>query len=367
MRFSALLANAQDRVRRPGTWGGGLLIGGGWNLLRWITGPAGRTPDGVLVPFLLGLALAVLAPLPWRWTGDERPLAPFPRGLIQAAAVNLALVWSALAALPWPVYQAMRPGPNMMWRGMMMGESRFGPFLLPLWRMRLLMLGLATFVFGVLLGRVLAVQEVERIRADQAERFAREAQIRALQAQMNPHVLFNTISGLAELAHEESPATETALVKLADMLRRLLDHSGSAAAPLAQERNLVERLLDLEQFRLGERLRVTWAWDASLEQLLAPPLLLQPLVENAIRHGIAPHRAGGSLEIGLAGTPERVRVWVANTGQPYREGSPEGVGLSNLRQRLALMPGMFGQLELRTWEGRTLADLHFKPLEADHG
>jgi hypothetical protein len=361
MRFPAALANAQERIRRPGTWGAGLLFGGIWNLLRWGTAPGGWTPEGWPLPFCLGVVLMVAAPIPWQWTGSDRPLASFLQGLLQAAVVNLALVWALLILLPWPVDHPM------MGRGRMMGPPEFGPVFLPMGQLRLLILGLATVIFGVLLGRILAEREWERLRAEQAERHAREAQTRALQAQMNPHVLFNAISGLAELARENSAATETALVKLAELLRRLLDHAGKTATPLSQERELVEGLLALEQFRLGDRLQVTWVWDTALEALLAPPLLLQPLVENAIKHGIAPHRAGGELEIGLAGTPESLRVWVANTGSPFKQEADSGMGLSNLRQRLALLPGEPGKLEIGMVAGRTLAELRFKPVEGVHG
>jgi len=359
MRFPAALSNAQERIRRPSTWGAAFLFGGVWNLLRWGSGPGGWTADGFLLPFLLGALLLVFAPLPWQWTGDDRPRALFLRGLLQAAIVNLVVVGGVLYLLPWPVDHGM-----MMGRGMRMNPPMHGPYLFPPWQLRLLILGLATVVFGVFLGRTLADHDGERLRADEAVRHAREAQRRALQAQMNPHVLFNAISGLAELAREDSAATEAALVKLAEMLRRLLEHAGKTVATLAEERSLVEGLLALEQFRLGDRLRVSWVWDASLESLLAPPLLLQPLVENAIKHGIAKHRAGGELEIGLAGTPEALRIWVSNTGLPFQEGSPEGTGLSNLRQRLALMHGEPGRLDLRTEDGRTLAELRFKPMDA---
>lgn len=362
MKFPAALANAQERIRRPGTWGAAFLFGGVWNLLRWGAGPGGWTLEGGLPPFLLGVLLLVCAPLPWQWTGDDRPLASFWRGSLQAAIANLAVVWAMLALIPWPPEHGM-----MMGHDMHMGPPpRYGPGFFPPWQSRLLILGLATIVFGVLLGRILAEREGERLRADQAERHAREAQTRALQAQMNPHVLFNAISGLAELAREDPSATEAALVKLAELLRRLLDHAGSTAAPLAQERALVEGLLALEQFRLGERLQVSWIWDAALEQLMAPPLLLQPLVENAIKHGIAPNRAGGELEIGLSGTPEALRIWVANTGLPYKGETTSGMGLANLRERLALMSGEPGKLEIHTVDGRTLAKLRFKPVGNAH-
>ena len=254
----------------------------------------------------------------------------------------------------------------MMGRGMMRDASFAGPLPFHPGQMRDFILGLATVAFGTLLGRILADRDGERIRAEAAERFAREAQTRALQAQMNPHVLFNVISGLAELARENPAATEEALVRLAELMRRLLEHAGRIAAPLAQERILVEMLLALEQFRLGERLKVTWVWDPALESLWIPPLLLQPLVENAIKHGIAPCRTGGEVEIGLSGTREALLLWVANTGSPLKQGAPEGVGLANLRQRLALMQGEPGRFDIRAEAGRTLAEVHIKPREAGH-
>ena len=242
----------------------------------------------------------------------------------------------------------------------------YAPSFLPTMHWRVMLPGVASLFFGVLMGRVLADHDRERMRADEALEQARAAQTRALQAQMNPHVLFNAISGLAEMAREDSASTEVALVKLADLLRRLLEHAGHTLVPLAQERALVEDLLVLEQFRLGQRLKVTWDWDSALEQLNVPPLMLQPLVENAIKHGIAPCRAGGELEIGLSGNHEVLRLWVTNTGLPLKEGSPDGIGLANLRQRLVLMQGKPGKLDIRTLEGRTLAELVLKPSEAGY-
>jgi len=350
MRLDACLETAKERSLRPGTWGAVLLFGLLWNLL----GP-GAEPGRLLVPFLLGAFLLILAPLPWQWTGDARPAPDFPRGLAQSMAWNLVAVGLAFLLMP-----GAGRGP-MAHRGMMPGPPMHGPLPFPFWHLRFFILGVATFAFGVFLGRVLAQRDQEGARANAAEREARAAQTRALQAQMNPHVLFNTISGLAELAREDPAATEEALVQLADLMRGLLEHSGRTLAPLARERALVEGLLALERFRLGDRLRVTWAWDAALEDVQVPPLLLQPLVENAIKHGVAPSRSGGELEIGLAGERRSLRLWVANTGRPLEEGRPDGVGLGNLRQRLALMPGRPGSLALRQEGGRTLAELRLEP------
>jgi hypothetical protein len=358
MRFPAVLASVEERARRPALWGAVLLFGFVWSLLWWGSGPGWVPPEGLLLPFLLGALLLLLGSVPWQWTGDDRPVAGLGPGLVLAGLWSLFLVGAVLRVIPSP------PQHPMMGRGMG-GRFMRGPGFVPPWQVRIWILGLASAVFGVVLGRIQAVHEAERRRAEQAELRAREAQAKALQAQLNPHVLFNAISGLAELAREDGASAEAALVKLAELLRRLLDHAGRTAAPLAQERALVEGLLAVEQFRLGDRLKVRWTWDEALQDRLAPPLLLQPLVENAIKHGIAPSRTGGELEIGLAGDRDELRLWVANTGAPFQEGRPEGTGLSNLRQRLALL-AVPGELRLEAREGRTVAEVRIRPVEGAH-
>lgn len=174
---------------------------------------------------------------------------------------------------------------------------------------------------------------------------------------MNPHVLFNSLSGLAELARENGVAAEEALVGLAELLRRLLDHSAKPRVSLDEERSLVEGFLTLERFRLGDRLAVRWDWDARFEDAEVPPLLLQPLVENALKHGIVPCREGGELEIGLCGETGQLRLWVANTGVALNPAEGLGTGLTNLRQRLALMDDCKSRLDLRSEGGRTVAEL----------
>jgi sensor histidine kinase YesM len=154
---------------------------------------------------------------------------------------------------------------------------------------------------------------------------------------MNPHVLFNAISGLTELVREDAAAAERALVNLSELLRGLLEHGDKISAPLAQERILVEQYLAIEQVRLGQRLQVEWHWDGTLEHHPAPPLLVQPLVENAIKHGIAPQRGGGKLAIHLRGSCGFLELEVANTGVPPDENAPEGLGVRNLRERLKLL------------------------------
>ena len=350
MKIPQILALSGARLRRPGTWGAVALFGALWNGLRWLAGPGHLSAGEFLLPFALGGLLLGFAAAPWQWSGDDRPLAPVPRGIAQALPWNLVLLLALFFLLPERGFSGILGG----------GTPGFLPILPP----RLLVLLVASGAFGMLAGWILADRDQEAQKAETQGRLAREAQALALQARMNPHVLYNTLGGLAELALEDGAAAEKALVSLATLLRRLLEHSGRTRVSLDEERGLVEGFLRLEQFRLGDRLQVRWVWDPKLEDTEVPPLLLQPLVENAIKHGIAPCREGGELEIGLAGEPDRLLLWVANTGLPLAPSGEAGIGLVNLRQRLGLLEGWQARLELRGEGERTVARLF---LESNHG
>ncbi len=369
MRLASLSTPTRAWLRRPGLWGAVGLFGLLWMAFRGFLGPPPEPSFlEVGLPFLFGAVLVLTAPWPWQWTGDERPGPGLGRGLVQSLALNGALVGLLLLLLPHPI-PARGPGPGLglgpgpglgpglgPGRGRGPGPPRVDLPGLPPLSARILLLGMASLGFGVLAGWVMAERDREAARADALDRTAREAQGRALQAQMSPHVLFNALSGLAELAREDPGATEAALVSMAELMRRLLVHAGRGLAPLSEERTLVEGFLDLEQFRLGERLQIRWHWDRFLESTEVPPLLLQPLVENALKHGIAPCRQGGTLEIGLEGVEGGLRLWVANTGLAWNPAAPERVGLSHLRARLALGRPP-GRLELRREGARTLAEI----------
>jgi sensor histidine kinase YesM len=202
---------------------------------------------------------------------------------------------------------------------------------------------------GILLatvaGRSIAEREAGERREAQLRLLTEKAQALALQSQMQPHALFNALSGLVELAHDDPEATEAALVALCDYLRRLMAHAAQEAAPLRAERELLEDYLRIEQIRLGERLRVAWDWPGWADPVPVPPLLLQPLVENAVLHGIAAEPAGGELRIAAHRSPGQLVLKVENTGRAP-EGEREGLGLGHLRERLRLWRGGRGQLEL---------------------
>ena len=199
-------------------------------------------------------------------------------------------------------------------------------------------------MLSTVLGRVLAEREAVVARERQLQAKSNESRALALQAQMQPHALFNALSGLVELVREDPQATEEALVALCDYLRRLMAHSRSPGGQLQAERELLEDYLRIEQIRLGDRLKIRWSWPPWADELRMPPLLLQPLVENAILHGIAPLTEGGEVRIAVIQQEGALLLEVANTGGAPA-GQRNGTGLGHLRERLALWnPGISFEL-----------------------
>ena len=347
MQAEHLFRTTVHRIRRPLTWGAILVFGLLWNLTRWGLGPGNLPLDGeALAPFAWGFFFLVLSPLPWQWTGTADAVAPPFRGLLQAIPFNgaCALLLLVLLGAGAPHMGPRGMGRGMMGRGGMGMRGPMGGVLHP----RLLVLAAAYLCFAVLLGGVLARMERAERSEDLAVKAAAQARLKALQNQMNPHVLFNAISGVAEMVREDPAGAEKVLLDLAGLLRHLLELGDRASLSLAQERQVVEQYLALEQLRLGRRLQVRWSWDPGLDGREVPPLLLQPLVENALKHGIGPERAGGELHISLRPWGRGLELEVANTGRPPGEGAPDSIGLRNLRERLALL-GADPATSFRLW------------------
>lgn len=310
-----------------------LLLGGMFCTLRW-AGPGGTpTPAELSLPFLVFALHLSVAPLPWQWSGDEAPRAGFGRGLLQAVLFNGA--WSLLLA------QGIHfLGPGLPQRPPPRPELAAHPGPPPGSPPRPGLPGggltLANFAFALVFGWLIAEKEATEDRERRTGELLRSARSRALQNQLDPHVLYNALNGLSELIHEDPLAAEEAVSRLADLYRRLTRHGSAEAVTLGEERALVEAYLAMEEMRLGERLRVEWDWEPALEHLRVPPLLLQPLVENAIKHGISPHETGGQLRLRGALEGARCVLEVANTGCPLAPEPGQGLGLGNLEARLAL-------------------------------
>jgi LytS/YehU family sensor histidine kinase len=168
---------------------------------------------------------------------------------------------------------------------------------------------------------------------------------------------------LAELVRQDPVAAEQAILDLAELYRALLRHGDRPKAPLGEERALVQRFLAVEGLRLGDRLRVRWDWDEALDGVEAPPFLLQPLVENALKHGIAPHPEGGDLAISLRREGQGLHLRVENTGRGLGLVPGDGVGLRNLEARLRLACGPTAAFRLRTEGTRTVASVDLPKLD----
>ncbi|MGO4701400.1 sensor histidine kinase [Dyella sp. 2RAB6] len=207
---------------------------------------------------------------------------------------------------------------------------------------------LALIAFCAIHALVLHYTELQhsRLREAEAARFAREAQLRALQYQLQPHFLFNTLNSISSLVAEGRGADATRmLARLGDLLRDSLERSDAREVTLAEELSTTEHYLDIEKARLGRRLKVDTRIGAGVLHALLPPLLLQPLVENAIRHGIAPRVEGGTLALQVERQDDWLSIDLRNDGvapsdaHGERNGRSGALGLNNVRQRLlALYP-----------------------------
>lgn len=204
----------------------------------------------------------------------------------------------------------------------------------------------AAFGTGVLLYLIAVIAQyllLEIERSDAARRAAlgaalaaRDAELRAFKAQIDPHFLFNSLNAIASLCGTRPADGRLMAQRLADFFRLTVRYGKRERIRLAEEIDLARKYLEIEQTRFGERLRTEIEIDAAAERCGVPPLLLQPLVENAVRHGVAGLIDGGTIRIEAALREGRLRIRVANPTDADRPASRgEGVGLANVRGRLA--------------------------------
>jgi len=266
--------------------------------------------------------------------------ALWPRML--AAGVVMGLVWTAgcffvdLVVLGYPWH---RPYP--FWQG----------FLVVWIQGSVSMIGwLCVYFFYHVLARLQHLQ-VEQLRLAAS---AKESELRALKSQVNPHFLFNSLNSLRALIDEDAPRAREAVTRLANMLRYSLQSGQLETVPFEDELRIVEDYLALEQIRHENRLRVRWDIAADARPLNVPPMLLQTLVENAVKYGIGPRREGGELVITARFDGAALNIRVTNPGDftehaspsAARAGSSTGVGLRNASERLRLLFGELATLTL---------------------
>jgi len=184
--------------------------------------------------------------------------------------------------------------------------------------------------------------QLERRRADRAEALAQSARLQALQSQLEPHFLFNTLNGISSLVVEgRSEAATTMIALLSDFLRQALQTIETPQITVAEEMAFVQHYLDIQKIRFGDRLRFRIQVEPQAMAAMVPTLLLQPLVENAVRHGILARADGGSVAIvvGVLGSALHLRVEDDGPGLRRSGSTSSGLGLSNTATRLGELYG----------------------------
>jgi two-component system, LytTR family, sensor kinase len=178
------------------------------------------------------------------------------------------------------------------------------------------------------------------LRTAQLETLLAQTRLQMLSMQLQPHFLFNTLNTIAELVHHEPATAERMIGGLSHLLRETLQAGGVERVPLDHELRLLDRYVDIQRARFGDRLTVTLSIDESARRATVPGLLLQPLVENAIKHGIGARSGAGSIVITAARQGDRLVIEISDDGSGLRgETVVEGVGLGNCRARLAALFG----------------------------
>lgn len=283
----------------------------------------------LLVHLVLGCGLLFVARQPGHWVTL----------LSQAAmvAVPATLAWLVGVCAARPVLAALAPLLQTLVAVLLGGGVSVAAW----WPVRLLGMAeapesgaLAPALTGMLLAWLLA--QSERWRQKARLPAATVARLADLQTRIRPHFLFNTLNTAIALVQVDPRRAESVLEDLAELFHAALGAMDDTTT-LAAEVALARRYLDIEQLRFGSRLRVQWDLDPAADEARLPPLVLQPLIENAVRHGVEPSDRGGQIEIRSRRRRDRVLVSVTNTVPltPSRPG--HGIGLAGVRERLALM------------------------------
>jgi len=277
-------------------------------LLLTLVGYGHRLGDNLVFSHCIGFSVLLLVHLGWRtfWPVGNPPRGPL-LGLIAVAVLGGWLGGSALASLllgvPWTA-----------------GRSAW-----------------VALVITVIAGLVGTGFFWARHRAADMQRQAVEAQLKMLQAQIEPHFLFNTLANLDALIQTDPKRARAMLGHLNDYLRSTLAATRRERSTLAEEFAQLRGYLEVQGMRMGERLRFSLELPDALAQADVPPMLLQPLVENSLKHGLEPKVEGGEVKVSAREEGDRLVLEVADTGLGKANGSTggTGVGLSNVRERLA--------------------------------
>lgn len=326
-------------LRMPMTW---TVIGwwtAGYGALSWLVEWASsRFAPGEAMPFLFGLnrlvyavvwagAIAVAIALTDRWP----VLRPTQVGRIALHVAALLIVTVLWAVVAYYVCLAVVPG----WQPLGIG--------------RMLSTTAKNVLFGYLVLVVLmhVVWRVRRYRAQEVSmyrkaRLATEAQLHVLKMELAPHFLFNALHSVSALIHSDPDAANDTLVRVSDMLRYSIETSRVQEVALRDELATLRLYTGIEELRFADRLRLTWDIDPEALDAAVPHMLLQPLVENAIKHGVEVRSTTGRVAVAAARDRDTLRISIEDDGPGVKHPSPRrgtGVGIANTRARLAELYG----------------------------
>jgi sensor histidine kinase YesM len=264
--------------------------------------------------------------------GKLSPVRSLPR--VFFASILLGCVITALVAAVWPLAFGLHAFLTSGFR-----------WVLPaifVWSVTVFLW--AVIYFGVHYFESYETAEVEKLRLAVV---AKDAQLRVLLSQINPHFIFNCLNSLRALIVEDPPRAQSMVTELANMLRYSLQSGKTDAVSLETELEAVSAYLKLEAIRLEERLRIHIDMDPNSLETRIPPMLLQTLVENGVKHGVARLPSGGEIRVASLMQNGALKIRVENSGQLAESSGSTRVGLENIRQRLQLLYGDAASLVLR--------------------
>ena len=220
------------------------------------------------------------------------------------------------------------------------------------------------YIFYVKLTDNLAkkIQENEKL-----QRLQIESKLAVLQAKINPHFLFNTLNTMMDMVQEHPSKVETMIFNLSNIYRKALTWPDIGLVRLEEELEFVRQYLEIEKNRMGDRLRFRITVPKALSNASLPPMLIQPLVENAIRHGLEPKVGGGEIHIRVDQKESVLQVEVADTGLGLQENEASGSSLTNIRQRLHSLFGDQSRLILEENQPRGFKAIIEVPYESNQG
>ena len=267
-----------------------------------------------------------------------------PAAMIAGGIASAYLTAAALrVVMNWAYHRFVEPEwPMMNWMEYLSGTMS-STYLMACW------MGL---YFGV---RYYESLQTERVATLRSAALAQEAQLKMLRYQLNPHFLFNTLNAISTLILDNRNSTaNSAVTGLSEFLRYTLDQDPMKKVTVAQEVEALNLYLDIEKMRFGDRLTLEFAIDASASAMLMPSLVLQPLIENAIKYAVAPREEGGRIRIGAHVTGGTLHLEVADDGpgliDATRLANGRGVGIRNTRERLQVLYGERGTVTVSNTE-----------------